>query len=77
MFQFYKIFHSRRAGNMADQVVDLKKWEAAIFSGNANQSEEAYKILKDYISDKKPGNRKVMYFSICITFALQWSHTAF
>jgi hypothetical protein len=47
---------------MADQVVDLKKWEAAIFSGNANQSEEAYKILKDYISDKKPGNRKVSTF---------------
>jgi hypothetical protein len=42
--------------------VDLKKWEALIFSGNANQSEDQYKILKEYISDKKPGNRKVSTF---------------
>lgn len=61
MFQFYKIFHSKMA-----EEIDLKKLEAAIFSNNANQSEEAYKILKDFISNDKPNIRKVSIFcSLC------------
>lgn len=47
---------------MSVEEPDMKKLEIAIFSNNANQSEEAFKILKDFISNEKPCTRQVSFF---------------
>lgn len=66
VFQFRQIFLPRRAVTMSVEEPDMKKLEILIFSNDANKADEAFKILKDYISNEKPCTRQVSYFYLLI-----------